>query len=549
MKVESFKGFEIWFNRLKMEAKMQSWILILLASLHLGLFLAVCYSLLPEGSVWRMITYALHSLLAGIFAHSANVVDELGPGVQAAMAIMGRWLIWTAAVYLLYPLALIMFRRIAQGFARTEHVRGAKLITEKELNDQIRKDKEKTYLQLGGVRYPVSAEIKHALVIGRPGSGKTVCLSSVIEKLLEAGGRGIVYDFKGDYLSRFYRPGIDLIFNPLDVRSVRWNLFGEVRTKMDIEAIAHSLVPPGQSNETEKFFAQAARDVFAGILIHCLQRGTRTYTALWDLLRDSAERIAQVLKEMEARGQVYVQGAGGKQAIGVHSTLMAYGSCFEYMPPGSGDFTLTEWLSGDKPGFLYITSYADVRDTLRPILSLIVDLVSRRLLSMPDDLSRRVYFILDEFGTLQRLSSIVELLTAARSKGGSVWLGIQDIGQIDRIYQQNLRQSISNACGTSVMFAVSDSETAKYASGRCGEQEYLEGEESQSMGPEDHRDGITIAKRKKRDPLVLPSEFLNLPDLTAYLKVPNYDLTKTIFRWKAYEAKTEPIVVRPELMM
>jgi len=36
----------------------------------------------------------------------------------------------------------------------------------------------------------------------------------VLERLKERGERGIVYDFKGDYVSRFYNPDTDILFNP-----------------------------------------------------------------------------------------------------------------------------------------------------------------------------------------------------------------------------------------------------------------------------------------------------------------------------------------------
>ena len=49
---------------------------------------------------------------------------------------------------------------------------------------------------------------------------------------------------------------------------------------------------------------------------------------------------------------------------------------------------------------IFITNYADVKDTLKPILSLFIDLMGRKLLSMADSTQRRVFFLVDEFGTL-----------------------------------------------------------------------------------------------------------------------------------------------------
>ncbi len=68
------------------------------------------------------------------------------------------------------------------------------------------------------------------------------------------------------------------------------------------------------------------------------------------------------------------------------------------------------------------------------MLSLFIDFMGRKLLSLDDDENRSIYFILDEFGTLQKMPTIVDILTQARSKGGRVFLGTQDFSKIDEIY-------------------------------------------------------------------------------------------------------------------
>jgi type IV secretory pathway TraG/TraD family ATPase VirD4 len=83
--------------------------------------------------------------------------------------------------------------------------------------------------------------------------------------LIDIGQRVVIYDYKSDYLSKFYRPKKDIIFNPLDARGLEWNLFNEIKTRMDIDAIAASLIPPPIST-SDPFWNDAARGVFAGIL-------------------------------------------------------------------------------------------------------------------------------------------------------------------------------------------------------------------------------------------------------------------------------------------
>ena len=248
------------------------------------------------------------------------------------------------------------------------------------------------------------------------------------------------------------------------------------------------------------------------------------------------------------RGHRYIEDASSKQAMSVFSVLMQYVKSFEYMSQADGEFSLDQWLEQGK-GCIFVTNYSLVQDTLRPILSLFIDLLGKKLLSQKDDYYRRIFFFLDEFGTLQRLSTIVRLLTLSRSKGGSVWIGIQDIGQIDKLYTEALRQSIINACGNTVIFSVSDPKTGKFLSEKIGEISYINTDETFSMGVESSKDGLSLSRREKKESLVLSSEILNLKDLSCYVKLPNYDISKTELTYKHYDDRQEPLMIRDDLML
>jgi len=301
----------------------------------------------------------------------------------------------------------------------------------------------------------------------------------------------------------------------------------------------------------DPFWNDAARDVFSGILHYLYQNNSRTNRDIWTAVTAPISHIAGWLKVTKGgeRGYVYIQDASSKQEMSVVAVMMQYVKSFEYMSKADGDFSITNWLIDPKPGTIFITNYADVKDTLKPILSLFVDLLGRKLLSMKDDHQRRVFFILDEFGTLQRLSTIKDLMTLSRSKGGAVFIGIQDKGQIDKIYSPEFSQSILNACGNSLIFRVSDPTTAKYLSDRIGRTELLETDQTLSMGVADNRDGVSLMQRTREKDLVLPSEIINLLDLEAYLKIANYSITKIRFDYKRYPEIREPFVVREDLLL
>src|SRR5208282_4444695 len=113
-----------------------------------------------------------------------------------------------------------------------------------------------------------------------------------------------------------------------------------------------------------------------------------------------------------------------------------------------------------KPGRLFITNYEECKDTLRPILSLFIDLLGRKLLALPDSFDRRVYFFLDELGTLQRLSTIKDLLILSRKKGGSIFVGIQDFAQLIHIYGPEQSDTMMNGFNNIVILRCTDPATA-----------------------------------------------------------------------------------------
>lgn len=543
-KDQSFKAFEVTSTIFKMRAKMILIISGAIALLHSVITIAVSYILYRQG--WGLVAKYI------ILSARAWQMPEFSVIKGAVGALLGKSLfifILSSPVWFLFPAAFRYFSKKAKEQAADRYIRGAKLITPAELNEEINGAGETTKIKIGTVNFPVSAEVKHCFIIGRPGAGKTVGLSQILDNLKSRNSKGIVYDFKGDYLSKFYSPATDIIFNPLDRRGTGWTIFNEIKNIMDVDAIAASLIPEGF--DADKYFNEAARDVFAGLLHYLYQSGKRTNKDIWETVTKENAAIAEILKNTKGgeRGYKYIEDGSSKQALGVMSTLMQYVKSFEFMAAADGNFSVRDWLYNDKGGFIFVTNYSDIVDTLKPVLSLFIDLLGRKLLSMPDDYNRRIYILLDECGTLQRLSTLVNLLTLSRSKGGSCWLGIQDIGQLDKIYHQHTRQTILNATGTHINFCINDETTAEMLSKDIGDIEYSHIDESHSMGPAEMRDGISLSRKEKTKRLVMPAEFKNLKDLEFYIKIPNFHCTKSKLEYRPYETRHAAFEIREGLEM
>jgi len=209
------------------------------------------------------------------------------------------------------------------------------------------------------------------------------------------------------------------------------------------------------------------------------------------------------------------------------------------------EFSIKRWLDEDGSSFLFVSNYANLRDTLKPILSLLIDLAMKHILSMPEDIDRRRFIIIDEFASLQRLTTIVQALEQGRSKGASLWLALQDISQLQKLYGHETTYTITNNCNTILSFAVSDPNSQEYLSKLYGETEILETDESLSMGPSDMKDGLTLQRKRRKEPLLLPSQFGILPDFYFYLKMLSYPVTQSKIQWKGYPKKNQSFMLNP----
>ncbi len=565
IKNRGFIGFETFYNNMRMIFKMQSKIILVLILLQLSLCIALFIIMHSKTELSIMISYVksyfvfnkdniTKILIDNQFyeitysqlrdTYTSRIVDWLKAFTPITM--------YTFAIFILFIPINIFFYKRSESLGKSKHIKGSKLITSKELNSAIKIKKKDIFLPFGEVFMPVESEVKHTLIIGRPGVGKTVCMSHILEKIIARGDRCIIHDFKGDYLQKFYRPGIDIIFNPLDERSCYWNFFSEIESPIDVDAIGYALIPDAKGAGMDPFWNNAARDVFTGIVNYCVREGKTSYEELYNIVTAPSTVIADILSSTEGSeaGATTIADPESKQTGSIMSVLTQYTKIFNYTKDDTSSdkrFVINEWLEDGAVGNIYITNYSTLQDTLAPILTLMIDLMGRKLLSLKDDSKRRIFFLLDEFGTLQKMQTITRLLTLARSKGGGVFIGIQDLGQIDKIYGKEHKQTIVNACGNNVVFSVADNETAESLSKNYGEYISIESYVTTSMGIQDNRDGQSINQTKNKERIILPSEIIDLETLNFYIKFSDFNIAKSFLTYKGYEDFNEPFMVRKGL--
>jgi type IV secretory pathway TraG/TraD family ATPase VirD4 len=415
------------------------------------------------------------------------------------------------------------------GFNKNKHI----LTDEDKLNLKLNK-KEELEFRKNKLPVPHKIENKHFFIIGAPGSGKTLLLNEVLEQFKLRNEKVIIHDFKGDFIDKFYNPVEDLIFNPVD-GDINWSIFNDIENKFDIDFIAASIIPQPTLKE-DPFWKNAARDVLVAILKYCYQNNLTKNRDILEILKKSNEEIAELLKK-DGFGYVkdYISGKDSKQAQSVMATLKQYTKFLQVLQ--DGDFSIKDYLKNGT-GFIFLQNTPVIKDTISPALTLFLDVFAKNVLSLKDDLNRRIFFILDEFGMLNKLNSIVDLLTNGRSKGASVWLAIQDIGQINNLYGENLRQTIMNACNNYFVFKINDYYTAELLSKKIGEVKIKTADEMIAHNAVDNLnfENGRLNRRisEKIEKLILPSELQNLKEREFFI---NLSIIPEITKSKIYIPK------------
>ncbi len=111
-------------------------------------------------------------------------------------------------------------------------------------------------------------------------------------------------------------------------------------------------------------------------------------------------------------------------------------------------------------------------------------------------------------------------LAESRQFGGCFVLGVQVFSALRDLYGRDGAETVSGLCGTRVVLAAPDRDTAEWSAESLGRAETEEMAESVSYGAETPRDGVTLGARRALHPVVLPAEIARLDNLSGYLKFP-----------------------------
>ena len=434
----------------------------------------------------------------------------------------------------LIGLFLVAFWVRGAQLGRQKRIRGAEMVTAGELRRRVQPPHHRALAKLpggrrlrpysiAGIPYPERTETQHTIVSGTTGSGKTVLISDLVSQIRSKGERCVIYDKMGSYTRSFFDRDRDVLLNPLDARAPRWSPFYEARNPRDFDMMAAALIPQ-QKDTVDPFWVTAARQLFsngAGVL---RQKGVKDNKVLVDhLLKTDLTALAQAMEGTVA--QSIVDPENPKTALSVRAMLTANLGALEFLPDTGKPFSIREWISDEARdrnggGFLFLTSRGDQHASLRGLISTWLEIAVNAMLSLAQDDGRRIWVILDELPTLHQVPSLQPGLAESRQFGGCFVLGVQVASALRDLYGRNGAETVSGLCGTRVVFAAPDRDTAQWSADSLGRSEIEEVSEGFSYGANTIRDGVSLTPRRELRALALPSEIMRLANLEGYLKFP-----------------------------
>ena len=367
------------------------------------------------------------------------------------------------------------------------------------------------HLRQTELRIPRTAENKHFLVVGDTGSGKSSIIRQMLIEVERRGESAIVYDPACEFVKQFYdeRRG-DTVLNPLDARMPYWSPSAELRRRAEAKALAVSMYQP--EGATNKFFVEAPQKIFAHLLTFL---PTPDELVSW---MSNEEEIDKRVRRTEY--WALIDRRASQQRSGVLGSLNMCADTFRLLPrqeETTSTWTATKWAE-ERRGWIFITSRPTLREALRPLISLWIDLLVLRLLNEPDPRQKPVWFVLDELASLQRLPQLHTAITENRKSQNPIVLGFQGRSQMEARYGEDAEAMLSQPA-TKIFLRTSEPRAARWVSESIGEVEIERLRETHYDGS---RQGRNFALDRQVEPLVLASEISGLPDLCAFLKYGNH---------------------------
>ena len=409
-----------------------------------------------------------------------------------------------------------------------DQTKGTKVYTPKEVASLLKKLKISSDLKIADMPLVKDKETSHILITGTTGSGKSNCMHNLLPQIRKKGQPAIIVDFTGEMVERYYDKNLgDVILNPFDERSENWDFWQEVKLdsgnicNTNLEIVSKALFTPDDTKE-ESFWYESAEVIFQDSVESLLGQDKRSMSQLNNMLaKIELKELGRLLKN--SYSSPYLDPSNEKTAASIRSNLATSTKPLRYLKDVEKGFCLRDYIANidGSSGWLFLSASASTRSVMRPLVSMWLDIITNRIMTLSPNYDRRLWLIIDELPALKKVPALPTALAEFRKYGGCILAGMQSANQLYKLYGHNDGLTMLDQFNTKFIFRTEENNFASYICKNFGDIEYTETQESLSYGSHEMRDGVNFSKIERVKPLMKTSDLASLADLEAYVKLPH----------------------------
>jgi type IV secretion system protein VirD4 len=373
---------------------------------------------------------------------------------------------------------------------------------------------------------------RHHLVIGPTRSGKGA--GYVVPNALAHEGSMIVSDLKGEIFrsTAGYRKSKGnqvFLFAPGSARTHRYNPLDFIRPDRgdrttDIQNIAAILVP--ENTESENSIWQAtAQQVMAGVISYINEsvfyEGRRNLAEVTSFFNSGVnlQALMALIKERESYlSRFTLESFNAYLALSERAAASALLDIQKALRPFRNERIAAATSVTDmdlralkhRPVSIYLAPNITDIALLKPLLALFVQQTLDTLMLEHTDRTIPVYFLLDEFRQLKKMSEITTKLPYVAGYNIKMAFVIQDLKNLDEIYGETSRHSLMGNCGYQLVFGANDQVTAEAVSKGLGKRTVRYKTESRTIELMGLHRRTKVEQLRERD-LMMPQEVRQMP--------------------------------------
>lgn len=258
----------------------------------------------------------------------------------------------------------------------------------------------------------------------------------------------------------------------------------------DLNDLVTVLIPV--ENEKDPLWEKGARSITLAVLLAMLEdaeeegstmsKAKFNFFNLAKILQNSNDDYKQLREYFKGRSSLSRAYSLSKQVCDaaqstrasymsiVYDKLTLFNDAGICALTSSSDFTAKSLSDHPTALFLKIPDEKDTRHNLAAIFILNIYKTLIKVASATPDLSlpRNVYFIMDEFGNMPKISKFDKFITVGRSR--KIWFTmiVQSYAQLNNVYGDTVADIIKGNCGIKMFIGSNDMSTCKEYSELCG---------------------------------------------------------------------------------